>query len=89
MRGESVMSLAPCEPTGSSCSTPGFTPGSLPILLPIPGLTPSPAVPVSPDRPCQAKPEPSAHAFQRVRRSPADGGSADPPRLPPANWLIS
>ena len=31
------MSLVPCEPTGSRCSTPGFTPGSLPVLLPIPG----------------------------------------------------
>ncbi len=31
------MSLVPCEPTGSSFSTPGFTPGSLPVLLPIPG----------------------------------------------------
>jgi hypothetical protein len=38
------MSLVPCKPTGSRCSTPGFTPGSLPILLPIPDLTPSDSV---------------------------------------------
>jgi hypothetical protein len=35
--GESMMSLVLCEPTGSSFSTPGFTPGSLPVLLTIPG----------------------------------------------------
>jgi hypothetical protein len=35
------MSLVPCEPTGSSFTTPGFTPGSLPVLLPIPGPTQS------------------------------------------------
>ena len=38
------MSLVPCEPTDSRFSTPGFTPGSLPILLPIPGSTPSHSV---------------------------------------------
>ena len=37
MGGESVMSFVPCDLTGLSCSTPGFTPGSLPVLLPIPG----------------------------------------------------
>jgi hypothetical protein len=31
------MTLVPCDITGSSFSTPGFTPGSLPVLLPIPG----------------------------------------------------
>jgi hypothetical protein len=35
------MNLVPCEPIGSRCSTPGFTPGSLPVLLPIPGRTQS------------------------------------------------
>ena len=35
------MSPVPCEPTGSSFSTPGFTPGSLPVLLPIPDPTQS------------------------------------------------
>jgi len=41
MGGESVVNLILCEPTGSSFSTPGFTPGSLPVLLPIPGTTKS------------------------------------------------
>jgi hypothetical protein len=35
------MSLVPCKPTGLGCSTPGFTPGTLPVLLPIPGPTQS------------------------------------------------
>jgi hypothetical protein len=35
------MSLVLCEPTCSSFSTPGFTPGSLPVLLPIPDPTQS------------------------------------------------
>ena len=35
------MNSAPCDPQGSSFSTPGFTPGSLPVLLPIPDPTQS------------------------------------------------
>jgi hypothetical protein len=35
------MRPVPCEPAGSNCSPPGFTPGSLPVLLPIPDLTQS------------------------------------------------
>ena len=38
------MSLVLCKSTGSSFSTPGFTPGSLPVLLPIPGPTQSHSV---------------------------------------------
>ncbi len=41
MGEELVMSLVPCEPTGSRFSTPGFTPSSVPVLLPIPGFTES------------------------------------------------
>ena len=44
------MSLVPCEPTGSSFSTPG----SLPISFPIPGPTQSHSIPVSTDRPSRA-----------------------------------
>jgi hypothetical protein len=33
-----VLRLVLCEPTGSSFSTPGFTPDSLPVLFPIPDL---------------------------------------------------
>ena len=36
-----MLSLVSCEPTGSSFSTPGFTPDLLPVLLPIPDLTQS------------------------------------------------
>jgi hypothetical protein len=57
------MSLVPCEPTGSSFSTPGL----LPVLLPIPDLTPSHSIPVSTHRPFKAKTEPSVQAFPRVR----------------------
>jgi hypothetical protein len=46
MGGESVMSCVPCKPTGSNFSTPGFTPGSLPVLLPIPGPTQSHSITV-------------------------------------------
>ena len=35
------MSCVPCELVGLGFSTPGFTPGSLPVLLPIPGPTQS------------------------------------------------
>jgi len=42
------MSLVPCEPTGSNVSTPSFTPGSLPVLLPIPDLTQSHAIALYP-----------------------------------------
>jgi hypothetical protein len=31
------MSFVPCDLSGLNCSTPGFTPGSLSVLLPIPG----------------------------------------------------
>ena len=36
-----MMGLVPCKPTGPSFSTPGFSPGSLPVLLPIPDPTQS------------------------------------------------
>ena len=51
------MSLVPCEPTGSSFSTPGFTPGSLPVRPRFQvqlNLTPSHSIPVSTDRPFRA-----------------------------------
>ena len=35
------MSIVPSGPTGSSFSTPGFTPGSLQVFLPIPDPTQS------------------------------------------------
>ena len=44
MRGESVVNTDPCEITGSNFSTPGFIPGSLPVLLPIPDPTQSHSV---------------------------------------------
>ena len=40
--GESTVSLVPRE-----CSTPGFTTGLLPSLLPIPGPTPSRSITVT------------------------------------------
>jgi hypothetical protein len=54
------MSLAPCEPTGSSFSTPVFTPGSLPLLLPIPGSTQSHSITFVQDE---------LHIVQREHRS--------------------
>jgi hypothetical protein len=43
---ESVVNLVLCEPIGSSFSTPGFTPGSLPVLLPVPDRTQSHSITV-------------------------------------------
>ena len=45
-----MVNLILCEPTGSSFSTPGFTPGSLPALLPIPGPTQSHSIALVQDK---------------------------------------
>jgi len=44
MGGELVISPVPCDPRIRVFSTPGFTPGSLPVLLPITGTTQSHSV---------------------------------------------
>ena len=62
------MNPVPCEPTGSRFSAPGFTPGSLPVLLAIPGPTQSHSIPIFTDHPFQAKTEPFDQVSPRVRR---------------------
>ena len=48
------MSLCSGTP-GFEFSTPGFTPGSLPVLLPIPGPLRSHSIPIPTDRPFKAR----------------------------------